>query len=168
MRSALQGVIDYSTADLNSRMWWTRWRYLIRAMEESSREKLLHYAYEFQLALVSSSKLSSEDFSKLQRECKELFADLEGSLRPWLGRSSEERHTNEVINFKEQWKALAGFDPDDLEAKAVWEKQLETESLTVANRVKDSDKKAADNEVAFYTAIENIRLKRLRQQGRIK
>ena len=98
-------------------MWWTRWKYLIRAMEESSREKLLHHAYEFQLALVSSSKLSSEDFSKLQKECKELFADLEGSLRPWLGRSSEDRHTKDVGNFKEQWAAMMGFDPDDLEAK---------------------------------------------------
>ena len=93
-------------------------KYLIRAMEESSREKLLHHAYEFQLALVSSSKLSSEDFSKLQKECKELFADLEGSLRPWLGRSSEDRHTKDVGSFKEQWKELMGFDPDDLEAKA--------------------------------------------------
>lgn len=149
-------------------MWWTRWKYLIRAMEETSREKLLHNAYEFQLALVSSSKLSSEDFSKLQKECKELFADLEGSLRPWLGRSSEDRHTKDVVNFKEQWKAMMGFDPDDLEAKAKWEKEIVEVSAAVTNRVVASQKEAAAQESSFYTRVENIRLKRLRQQGRIK
>lgn len=149
-------------------MWWTRWKYLIRAMEETSREKLLHHAYEFQLALVSSSKLSSEDFSKLQKECKELFADLEGSLRPWLGRSSEDRHTKDVVNFKEQWKAMMGFDPDDLEAKAKWEKEIVEVSAAVTNRVVASQKEAAAQESSFYTKVENIRLKRLRQQGRIK
>jgi len=149
-------------------MWWTRWKYLIRAMEESSREKLLHHAYEFQLALVSSSKLSSEDFSKLQKECKELFADLEGSLRPWLGRSSEDRHTKDVVNFKEQWKALMGFDPDDLEAKAKWEKEIGEAAASVANRVVSTQNEAAAQEASFYTKLENIRLKRLRQQGRIK
>lgn len=149
-------------------MWWARWKYLIRAMEESSREKLLHHAYEFQLALVSSSKLSSEDFSKLQKECKELFADLEGSLRPWLGRSSEDRHTKDVVSFKEQWKALMGFDPDDLEAKAKWEKEIGETAASVTNRVIASQKEAAAQEASFYTKLENIRLKRLRQQGRIK
>lgn len=137
-------------------------------MEETSREKLLHHAYEFQLALVSSSKLSSEDFSKLQKECKELFADLEGSLRPWLGRSSEDRHTKDVVNFKEQWKAMMGFDPDDLEAKAKWEKEIVEVSAAVTNRVVASQKEAAEQEASFYTKVENIRLKRLRQQGRIK
>ena len=149
-------------------MWWTRWKYLIRAMEESSREKLLQHAYEFQLALVSSSKLSSEDFSKLQKECKQLFADLEGSLRPWLGRSSEDRHTKDVVSFKEQWKALMGFDPDDLEAKAKWEKEIGETAASVTNRVIASQKEAAAQEASFYTKLENIRLKRLRQQGRIK
>ena len=137
-------------------------------MEESSREKLLHHAYEFQLALVSSSKLSSEDFSKLQKECKQLFADLEGSLRPWLGRSSEDRHTKDVVSFKEQWKALMGFDPDDLEAKAKWEKEIGETAASVTNRVIASQKEAAAQEASFYTKLENIRLKRLRQQGRIK
>jgi hypothetical protein len=149
-------------------MWWTRWKYLIRAMEESSREKLLHHAYEFQLALVSSSKLSSEDFSKLQKECKELFADLEGSLRPWLGRSSEDRHTKDVGNFKEQWAAMMGFDPDDLEAKAKWEKEVGEATESVTNRVVSAQSEAAAQEASFYTKLENIRLKRLRQQGRIK
>lgn len=149
-------------------MWWTRWKYLIRAMEETSREKLLHHAYEFQLALVSSSKLSSEDFSKLQKECKELFADLEGSLRPWLGRSSEDRHTKDVVNFKEQWKALAGFDPDDAEAKAKWEKEIEGLASAVTDRIKKAEDETLGKEAAFYTKLENLRLKRLRQQGRIK
>lgn len=164
----MRGTIDYSKADLHSSMWWTRWKYLIRALEEDSREKLLYHAYEFQLALVSSSKLSSEDFSKLQKECKELFADLEGSLRPWLGRSSEDRHTNDVVNFKEQWKALAGFDPDDAEAKAKWEKEVEGLASAVADRIKKVEDETAGKETAFYTKLENLRLKRLRQQGRIK
>jgi hypothetical protein len=164
----MRGVIDYSKADLHSSMWWTRWKYLIRALEEDSREKLLYHAYEFQLALVSSSKLSSEDFSKLQKECKELFADLEGSLRPWLGRSSEDRHTKDVVNFKEQWKALAGFDPDDAEAKAKWEKEIEGLASAVSDRIKKAEDETAGKETAFYTKLENLRLKRLRQQGRIK
>jgi hypothetical protein len=164
----MQGIIDYSKADLHSSMWWTRWKYLIRAMEETSREKLLHHAYEFHLALVSSSKLSSEDFSKLQRECKELFADIEGSLRPWLGRSSEDRHTKNVSSFKEQWKALTGFDPDDAEAKAKWEKEIEKLASATTEKIKKVENEKSTKEALFYTKLENIRLKRLRQQGRIK
>ena len=37
-------------------------------------------------------------------------------MRPWLGRSKEDRKTNEVEEFKEMWEALAGFNPDDKEA----------------------------------------------------
>jgi len=141
---------------------------LIHAMEEMDREKLLHYAYDFQLALVSSSKLSSEDFSKLQRECKVLFADLEGSLRPWLGRSSEDRHTKDVTDFKEQWKALIGFDLDDTEAKAKWEKEITEVSSNVARKVNEAQAKESAQETNFYATLENVRLKRMRQQGRIK
>ncbi len=149
-------------------MWWTRWKYLIRAMEEADREKLLRYAYDFQLALVSSSKLSAEDFSKLQKGCKELFEDLEGSLRPWLGRSSKDRHTSDVTNFKEQWKAMMGFDVDDAEAKAKWEKEITEASSNAASKVNEAQDKVVAQEATFYATLEKVRLKRLRQQGRIK
>ena len=160
------GVVDYRKADPHNPTWWKHWRYLVRAMDESAHEKLLQNAYKFQLALVSNSRISAEDFSRVQREAKELFSDIEGSLRPWLGRTQEDRTRNQYDEFKEQWKAFGGFDLDDPEAKAQWEEKLEAQTRSLGEAQRAKQQTEYDAQVNLQARMEEVRKKRLRQQGR--
>ncbi len=162
----MRGVIDYKDADSHNPMWWKRWRYLIQAMEAETHESLLQVAYKFQLALVSNSRISPESFTEVQREAKELFSDIEGSLRPWLGRTKEDRQAEQYTMFQEQWKTFAGFDPSDKAALAEWEKKLtETTKLSEESLAK-AEREENQRKAMFYARVEEIRQKRLKQQGR--
>jgi len=165
LRSAVRGVIDYRHAELHNPMWWKRWRYLIQAMEDESYETLLQTAYKFQLALVSNSKISSEDFSKVQKSAKELFSDIEGHLRPWLVHERALQQKDQYATFKEQWKQAVGFDPSDKTALADWEAKVK-KVMEVANSSRADKENAAQQESRIAAKIEEIRQKRLKQQGR--
>ena len=135
-------------------------------MEEQEYGDLLQKAYDFQLALVSNPRISPEDFSSVQREAKEIFKDMEGVYRPWLGRSKEDRQKKEVAEFKQQWKSLAGFDPDDRDALDKWSDSLAEHSTKVAERVA-AEQKAEQERMENYTKrLADIKAKRSRQQGR--
>jgi hypothetical protein len=166
LRAAVQGVVDYRKADPHNPIWWKHWRYLVKAMDEKAHETLLHHALEFQLALVSNSRISSDDFTKVQREAKELFGDIEGSLRPWLGRTKQDRQTRDVEDFRAMWKEAAGFDLDDVEAREAWEDQVRglVNDSTVKREAREHEEQ--EKERKFAATIEAIRQKRLRQQGR--
>lgn len=160
------GVIDYKDADWHSPMWWKRWRYLIRTLDEKSYEKLLGDMFQFQLALVSNPRISADDFSATQKEAKEIFADMEGCLRPWLARSREERKQQEKQTFQEQWQELTGFDPSDKLAVAKWSEEIENVTRASAEALAKTEQEEKTRQEAFHRKVEEIRLKRLNQQGR--
>lgn len=135
-------------------------------MEEESYEKLLQSAYKFQLALVSNSRISAEDFSEVQRESKELFSDIEGTLRPWLGRTKEDRQADQYTMFKEQWQQAAGFDPSDKVALTEWAEKLEKETKASGEALAKAEREEQERKAKFYARVEEIRQKRLKQQGR--
>lgn len=160
------GVIDYRDADWHSPMWWKRWRYLVRTLDEQSYEKLLGEMFKFQLALVSNPRISSDDFGSTQREAKEIFSDIEGCLRPWLGRSREERKQQESQTFSEQWQAIAGFDPSDKLAVAKWSEEISKVTQAKVEARLNTEQEEQKRQEAFHRKVEEIRLKRLNQQGR--
>lgn len=166
LRAAVQGVVDYRKVDLHNPIWWKHWRYLVKAMDEKAHETLLHHALEFQLALVSNSRISSDDFTKVQREAKELFSDIEGSLRPWLGRNKQDRQTRDAEDFRAMWKETAGFDLDDVEAREAWEDQVKNLVADSTAEHEATKREEQEKERKFVATIEAIRQKRLRQQGR--
>jgi hypothetical protein len=160
------GVVDYRDADWHSPTWWKRWRYLVQAMDEQSHGTLLAHAFKFQLALVSNSRISTEDFSKTQKEAKELFADLEGNLRPWLGRDREDRKEREHQTFREQWQEVAGFDPMDKEAVAKWGEEIKKFTRAAAETRTAAEQEKNQSQEVFQQKLKAIQLKRLSQQGR--
>lgn len=162
----MQGVIDYRDADWHSPMWWKRWRYLVQAMEEQSYEKMLNITYKFQLALVSNSRISAEDFSNVQREARELVNDLECQLCPWLGGTREERKKQEFQSFREQWKRAAGFDPSDREAVADWSQSIRDHMDRQQEQIQKEQQQQQEQDLNIKRIAEEIRQKRLRQQGR--
>lgn len=147
-------------------MWWKRWRYLTRAIDEQNHQKLIEAKFKFQLALVSSANISTESFSEIQKEAAELFYDLEGNLRPWLGRDRKERKEQEVQTFKQQWKELAGFDLSDKAAVEKWSEELKKVTQAKVESRNQAEQQEQQKQADFYRKLEEIRLKRLSQQGR--
>jgi hypothetical protein len=133
-------------------------------MDEAEHGELLNRAFEYQLALVSNPRTSSDDFTKTQREAKDIFEDIEGAMRPWLGRSKEDRKTNEVEEFKEMWEALAGFNPDDKEALDKWSAEIKKHTTAASQTRLDAENAEAERQGSFHARIEAVRQKRLRQQ----
>lgn len=166
LRSAVLGIIDYRDADWHSPMWWKRWRYLIRTLDEKSYEKLLGDMFQFQLALVSNPRISADDFSATQKEAKEIFADMEGCLRPWHGRSREERKQQQNQIVRELWQEMAGFDLSDKLAVAKWAEEIKNLTSASAEAFAKSKQEEKDRQEAFRRKAEEIRLKRFNQQGR--
>ena len=167
LRSAARGVVDYSKADIHDGSWWQRWRYLLRAMESEDYSKSLDYAFQFQLALVSHGRLGSDNFTKVQKEAKAVFQDLEDEMRPWTGRrSKEDRQTAETDAYDEIWKKAAGFSLRDSEAVQAWNEEL-TDYLTNQTEKEEAERKKTElPEQAFEERVKDIRDKRKKQQGR--
>ena len=168
LRAASKGVLDFSKTDLHSPSWWKNWRYLTRVLDTEDRGELLRRAYEFQLALISNARLAeSDNFTAAQKRAKDIFYDLEGNLRPWLGRTKEDRDIREREQYREQWIAHFGFDPDDAEARHAWEEQLSRSVEDTQTRREEAEAREKNITASFNSRVKEIYLKRLRQQGRI-
>jgi hypothetical protein len=166
IRSAAMGIVDYSKARLQDTTWWRYWRYMLQEVENQSDQKLLRLAFDFHLGLISNSNLSADDFKKIQKELMELFKDYEGNLRPWLGRNREDRYKDMAKDFKEQWKAAAGFDPDDPVALAKWENALTKQREDTEKTHLKNQTVIADQDKQIQQRLQEIKQKRARQQGR--
>lgn len=168
LRSAVKGVVDYSKVDLHSTAWWKRWRYLLKGMTEIEHGELLRMAYDLQLALVSNSKISPEDFSKVQKDAKNTFLDIESTYKPWLGRSKQDRETQDFEKFKESWKEIGGFDLDDKEALSSWEEEVEKISDEKLNEQVKFEQQKEEKEQSFERKVREIEQKRLSQQRKLR
>jgi hypothetical protein len=166
LQSAVDGVVDYSKADIRSVAWWQNWRLRLKGVERKNRREVLHNAYEFQLALVSSNRISADDFSKLQRKAKELFEDIDGAYRPWLVRTEAERLKSDTESFKAQWERLSGFKLDDTEAKENWETEVNSILDASSKEFEEAGRKAQEELANFTKVRQEVLNKRLRQQGR--
>ena len=166
LRAAANGSIDFSKTDLHSPSWWKNWRYLTNALDEADRGELLRRSYEFQLALISNPRLEPSDFTALQRQAKDTFYDIEGSVRPWLGRTKEDRDIKEKEQYKAAWQDHFGFNPDDREARLKWEQELEQHVDATQQKREETEAQTKSVTENFNKRVEEIRQKRLRQQGR--
>lgn len=167
LRSAAKGVIDYSEADFHSPSWWRRWRYLLKTMAEVEHGELLRAAYDFQLALVSNSKLSPENFQKVQQDAKDQFADLESLLKPWMGKTKEDRQAKEARQFAEMWEEVAGFSVKDEEAMQAWEDKVQEVTKQALVGKQEADEEERKRTASFEEVARKVKEKRLRQQGRL-
>ena len=165
LRSAVSGAIDYREADLHSPMWWKRWRYLVRTLDDQAHTTLLDAAFRFQLALVSNPRISSDDFSKTQKESKNIFSSVESSLRPWVVNSREDSKQKEIKAFREEWKKFAGFDLSDEAAVSEWSKSVGKDTKDAVDARENAELIETKRQAAFFLKIEEIKNKRRLQQG---
>ena len=162
IRSAVSGIIDYREADVLDRRWWRRWRMLINEMATQSDKELLHQLYLYHLALVSNSGLTEESFKSTQQSARDNFEEFVAKVRPWLGRSKEERSKQEGEQFKEDWKQVFGWDLDDREAYDEWEKGMRELERKGAEHSANIGREEYEREKRFTDAKERIRERRAR------
>jgi hypothetical protein len=136
-------------------------------MDADDHVKLLDRAFNFQLALVSHGNLGSDNFRKTQKEAKEIFQDIEGAAKPWLGRGSrEDRANDERDTFAEQWEEIAGFSLTDKDAMAKWEDDLTKHTSDSVKGLHERQAAEAKFTDSFAERLAAIQQKRMKQQGR--
>ena len=129
VRSAVRGVVDYSEVDLFDKSWWRRWRVLVTGMSELDTIDLLKPLFDYQLALVANSGLTEDSFKQAQESARDNFENIVGAMRPWEGRTKEERVESDIAQYKEDWKHFFGWELDDEEQVAeYWEKRKKAET----------------------------------------
>ena len=122
VRSAARGVIDYREADILDRRWWRKWRILVTEMSQEDDAKLKNKLYDYHLALVANSGLTEDSFKSVQESARNTFEEIIGTIRPWEGRSADQRAQTERDQFRDTFLALGGPDIDDEAAmKDYWE-----------------------------------------------
>ena len=131
-------------------------------MATQSDKELLHQLYLYHLALVSNSGLTEESFKSTQQSARDNFEEFVAKVRPWLGRSKEERSKQEGEQFKEDWKQVFGWDLDDKEAYDEWEKSMRELERKGAEHSANIEQEAYDREKRFTDARERIRERRAR------
>lgn len=164
VRSAARGVIDYREADRHSTAWWKKWRLLTDAMKEEDDRELYKRAFDFNLAIVSNSGVSPEDFKKVQETARKFYEDILGNLRPWAGKRAEQREGAAYEKFKQDWAQLHGFSLDDEEAVANWESQLQNVMDSKSADFEEKAKEAQRVQEEMLQRLDGILEKRRRQQ----
>lgn len=140
---------------------------MLRTMENEDYSKLLDSAFQFQLALVSNGNLGSDNFTKVQKEAKEIFQDIEGEVRPWLGRRTrEERARSEFEEYDAMWEEATGFSMRDAEAVENWNDTIKEYVASEEAAADEERKKAELPDKLFAERVEAIKKKRQKQQGR--
>lgn len=168
LRSAALGLVDYSKFDRYDAMWWRHWRLKLQGMRDLDNQHILLAAYQFNLALVSSSKIGSDGFTTVQDNARSLFEDYRGSLRPWLGQDAASRGAIESQDFKDIWKELTGIDLDNEEMKAQWEDRLLSRYDSVVEGHRTNAEQSVAMQKAMLQRVEDIRKKRQRQNRGIR
>jgi len=166
IRAALSGALDYSEVDLFSHRWWQKWKWVVTALQRQEDIYLFQAHLQYHLAVVSNAGVNQESLSKAQQAARESFYDLQGTLRPWAGVTSGDRHTHEAEQFKAQWKQLTGWDPTDQVALAKYDADLRAAFDAKAQALQ---RKQQDRQAEMVNVFERQRIvaeRRLRQQGR--
>lgn len=164
VKSAVAGIIDYSKADWFDPMWWKRWRYLVTEMEQKTQIKLKEIIYNYYLALMSNSMLSSDDFSKMQKKAKELFNEIDNAEKPWAAKSRESVAQQEELALRQQLEKALGFELTNKEALNKWHEDARKAFAEQGNS-SENDKNEEKLRL-FNQRVAEIKNKRIKQQGR--
>jgi len=90
---------------------------------------LLKPLFDYQLALVANSGLTEDSFKKAQESARDNFENIVGAMRPWEGRTKEERLDSDIDQYKKDWQEIFGWDLDDEDQAAeYWEKRKKAET----------------------------------------
>lgn len=151
--------MDYSRADPLSDNWLAYWRLMTNTAYVRAYAAHLDDLLAFRNAQLSASLISSDSFSELQNLTIELLDRRNAVRQPWLP-TKEESKVSDYSSFREAWKELVHFDPEDEDALAEWAQKVE-------NVLSDQNTSSTDEDVqaAIARRAAEVRAKRRAQRG---
>jgi hypothetical protein len=158
------GVIDFSSAEVNNSNWWLKWRYLLKGIEAQISENLLSHLFSFYLSQVSNPIIAN--LKESQERALGVYDRLIKNSKPWSEALKQQQIQNEAESFKQQWEKLTGWNPADKEAVARWSEELKTTIRSKRDAREQQGKEAQDRLNSYHRKVEELRQKRLKQQGR--
>lgn len=117
VQAAVEGIIDFRQARVADKRWHQRTRILLGGLERSNRLRLLEARLQRHLAFVANARMTEDSWRSHVDASQELMHDILGCLRPWEGRSYEERKRAEIDEGREAYKEAFGWDPQSEEFK---------------------------------------------------
>jgi hypothetical protein len=120
VEASVRGLVDYREAQLDDPAWWRRLRAIISTMERDRTREAIRTTYDFRLALVANSGLTEDSWNKLQDLAEESRVDIISTLRPWEGKSYQDRKQKEFKSWRQRYIDSFGVDPADPKFKE-WE-----------------------------------------------
>lgn len=144
------------------RGWWRRWRILLNEMTSQADREMLQQLYAYHLALISNSGLTKDSFKSTQKSARENFEEIIATMRPWTGRSIEERLSQEQDQIKEDWKYYFGWDMDNPSEVSAYIKEREE---VAKQHAEEEARKATENfegEARMLATQKRVRERRAR------
>lgn len=161
LRTAAEGTIDYRRAKPPYVDWLRYWRWMIEQYARKLNEKVLRSNIEFRLAQLTAIGASHRQFSDWNKQAHDLVHDLRSLHYSWLSDSSDSPVSAE--SFATLWKEKTGFDLNDTEKMAAWEKKVE--NVLKAQGMNDTDQYQRSLQI-YKDRAAAVRAKRKAQQQR--
>ena len=98
---------------------------LVGEIATTDNAKLLRDSYAYHLALVANSGLSEDSFKSVQESARDSLDQLIDIRRPWDQRDKAVRLSDEIAQFKQDFKDFAGVDLDDEEQAEKYYKEVD-------------------------------------------
>lgn len=163
LKAAARGVIDFSKAEIKDANWWRKWRYLLETVENQDHESILSNLFNFYLAQVSNSAV--KDLNKCQQNALDIYDKIINCAKPWSESAKQQQLQEEAVEFSQHWQRIFGWDPTDKQALDAWSKELKGTMQSKREERENQGKLAQEKFDAFHAKAEEIRRKRLNQQG---
>jgi len=97
---------------------------LVSEVEHKDNSELLRDLYTYHLALVANSGLSDDSFKSVQESARDNLDRIISELRPWDAKDKTDRISDEVSQFKEDFKGFFDIDLDDEDQKKEYYEEL--------------------------------------------
>jgi hypothetical protein len=139
--------------------WLSYWRLMTNTAYVRLYTEHLDSILAFRNAQISASLISSDSFNELQTTTIELLDKRNALRQPWLPTKDESRLTDYEA-FRETWKELVHFDPEDEDALAEWSQKVEN-VLSDQNTPNQGE----DEQAAIARRAAELRARRRAQRG---
>lgn len=103
--------MDFAAADLRSRHWWMKARWILDRVESDNTEKMLRIKHAQNLSVLDY-KLEQQAFNAHWDESNKLISATYHLNFPWAKAHEDNTRQTQIAKLMEEWKRRFG-DPDD-------------------------------------------------------
>jgi|TARA_R110000824_G_scaffold82768_4_gene207416 hypothetical protein len=137
-------------------------------MAQEDDAKLKNKLYDYHLALVANSGLTEDSFKSVQESARNTFEEIIGTIRPWEGRSADQRAQTDRDQFRDTFLELGGPDIDDEKAmEEYWKERNKVQAEGEEIRLGEAAEKAAAP-ARLVAGRKRVEARRAKASGRRK